>query len=190
MGDPLRLWRQVTAERGVALYMHYSGVWDSEAIRRHPDWGVVNADGKTNDKATSRFGPYADKLLIPQLRELAGDYGVDGVWVDGDCWASVPDYSEAALKAFRQATGIAGRAAQTWRPALVRVPPIPSRGISPIPAPLHRRGEEDEPRFPVVQQLGLHRSHARAGQRAVGLSSRATTPRMTASTPPACPGGI
>ncbi len=106
VGDPLRLWRQVTAERGVALYMHYSGVWDSEAVRRHPDWAVVNADGKTNDKATSFFGPYADKLLIPQLRELAGDYGVDGAWVDGDCWASVPDYSEAALKAFRQATGI------------------------------------------------------------------------------------
>jgi len=106
VGDPLRLWRQVTAEHGVALYMHYSGVWDSEAIRRHPDWGVVNADGKTNSNATSRFGPYADELLIPQLRELAGDYGVDGVWVDGDCWASVPDYGEPALKAFRQATGI------------------------------------------------------------------------------------
>jgi hypothetical protein len=106
VGDPLRLWRQVTAEHGVALYMHYSGVWDSEAVRRHPDWAVVNADGKINDKATSFFGPYADKLLIPQLRELAGDYGVDGVWVDGDCWASVPDYGEAALKAFRQATGI------------------------------------------------------------------------------------
>jgi lysophospholipase L1-like esterase len=106
VGDPLRLWRQVTAEHGVALYMHYSGVWDAESVRRHPDWAVVNADGKTNDKATSFFGPYADKLLIPQLRELAGDYGVDGAWVDGDCWASVPDYSEPALKAFRQATGI------------------------------------------------------------------------------------
>jgi lysophospholipase L1-like esterase len=106
VGDPLRLWRQVTAEHGVALYMHYSGVWDSEAIRLHPDWGVVNADGKPNDRATSRFGPYADKLLIPQLRELAGEYGVDGAWVDGDCWASVPDYSEAARRAFRAATGI------------------------------------------------------------------------------------
>jgi hypothetical protein len=107
VGDPLRLWRQVTAEHGVSLYMHYSGVWDSEAIRRHPDWGVVNADGKTNGNATSRWSPYADKLLIPQLRELAGDYGVDGVWVDGECWASVPDYSDAAIKAFRESTGIA-----------------------------------------------------------------------------------
>ena len=106
VGDPLRLIRQVTAERGVGLYMHYSGVWDSQAIRLHPDWAAINADGKPNPNATSFFGPYADKLLIPQLCELAGDYGVDGAWVDGECWASVPDYGPAALKAFREATGI------------------------------------------------------------------------------------
>jgi len=106
VGDPLRLWREVTAEHGVALYMHYSGVWDSEAIRRHPDWAVINADGSRNKNATSFFSPYADQLLVPQLRELAGDYGVDGAWVDGECWASQPDYGEAALKAFRKTTGI------------------------------------------------------------------------------------
>ncbi len=106
VGDPLRLWRDVTAEHGVALYMHYSGVWDSEAIRLHPDWAVVNADGKINGNATSFFSPYADRLLIPQVRELAGDYGVDGAWVDGECWASAPDFGEAARKAFTDATGI------------------------------------------------------------------------------------
>ena len=106
MGDPLRIWREVTAEHGVALYMHYSGVWDSEAIIRNPSWGVIQADSKLNGDATSRFGPYAQQLLIPQLRELAGEYGVDGVWVDGDCWASVPDFGPAALQAFSEATGI------------------------------------------------------------------------------------
>ena len=106
VGDPLRVWRQVTAARGVALYMHYSGVWDSEAILRHPDWAVINADGTTNKNATSFFSPYADELLVPQLVELAGDYGIDGAWVDGECWASVVDYSPAALRAFREATGI------------------------------------------------------------------------------------
>lgn len=106
VGDPLRVWREVTARRGVALYMHYSGVWDSHAVREHPDWGALNADGTLNGRATSFFGPYAEKLLIPQLRELAGEYRVDGVWADGECWASVPDYSPAALKAFRDATGI------------------------------------------------------------------------------------
>jgi len=106
VGDPLRVWREATARHGVALYMHYSGVWDSEAIRQHPEWAAVNADGTTNRNATSFFGPYADRLLIPQLRELAREYGVDGAWVDGECWASVPDYSGSALKAFRAATGI------------------------------------------------------------------------------------
>ncbi len=106
VGDPLRVWREVTARNGVSLYMHYSGVWDSEAIALHPSWAVVNADGKINPNATSRFGPYAELLLIPQLRELAGVYEVDGAWVDGECWASVPDYSTAALKAFQEATGI------------------------------------------------------------------------------------
>lgn len=105
VGDPLRVWREVTAARGVALYMHYSGVWDSRAIELHPDWAVRHADGSTNKNANSVFGPYADRLLIPQLRELAGDYGVDGVWVDGECWATAPDYGEAAVKAFGAVTG-------------------------------------------------------------------------------------
>ena len=108
VGDPLRLWRDVTARHGVSLYMHYSGVWDSEAVRQHPDWAVVNADGKPDVNATSPFGPYVDQLLIPQLRELAGEYGIDGMWVDGECWAAVPDYGDAATRAFREATGFEG----------------------------------------------------------------------------------
>jgi alpha-L-fucosidase len=106
VGNPLRLWREVTAERGVSLYMHYSGVWDSRAITLHPDWAVTDGNGSANPNATSFFGPYAEKLLIPQLRELAGEYGVDGAWVDGECWASAPDFGAAAVKAFQQSTGI------------------------------------------------------------------------------------
>lgn len=105
VGDPLRVWREVTAQHGVALYMHYSGVWDSEAIRQHPSWATVQADGQTAWNATSFFSPYADELLIPQLRELAGEYGVDGAWVDGECWASRADYGEQATEAFRQSSG-------------------------------------------------------------------------------------
>ncbi len=105
VGDPLRIWRDVTRRRGVPLFMHYSGVWDGHAVATHPDWAAVNADGKPDDKATSVFGPYADALMIPQLRELAGDYGVDGVWVDGDCWATTPDYGEKAVSEFCKQTG-------------------------------------------------------------------------------------
>ncbi len=105
VGDPLRIWRDVTRNRGVALFMHYSGVWDMKAVADHPDWAAINRDGKPNKRATSVFGPYADTLLIPQLRELAGEYGVDGVWVDGDCWGTTPDYGEAAERKFCEQTG-------------------------------------------------------------------------------------
>lgn len=103
--DQLRIWREVTARHGVPLYMHYSGVWDTEAIRRHPRWARVNADGQREKNGTSVFGPYADKLLIPQLKEVCDEYDVDGVWVDGDCWAVSLDYSPAAVAAWRKATG-------------------------------------------------------------------------------------
>ena len=106
VGDPLKVWREVTAKRGVALYGHHSGVYDSLAIRKHPQWAVVDLQGKPMDAKASVFGPYADKLLIPQLIELAVDYKLDGVWVDGDCWATVIDNSDAAKKAFTQQTGI------------------------------------------------------------------------------------
>jgi len=105
VGDPLRIWRNVTRQRGVPLFMHYSGVWDSKAVGHHPDWAVVNAKGEPDKRATSVFGPYVDTLMIPQLRELAGVYGVDGAWVDGDCWATRPDYGPTAVWRFCQQSG-------------------------------------------------------------------------------------
>lgn len=104
--DQLKIWRQVTAEKGVSLYMHYSGVWDSRAVQLHPIWAAINADGSLSKNNTSVFGPYADSLLIPQLKELSGEYGVDGVWIDGDCWAHQVDYSPRAGSLFTQRTGI------------------------------------------------------------------------------------
>lgn len=106
VGDPLRIWRNVTARNAVSLYMHYSGVWDTRAIELHPEWAVVHADGTRDKEKTSVFGTYVDQLLVPQLKELAGDYGVDGVWIDGECWATIPDYGEKALRLFRESTGI------------------------------------------------------------------------------------
>jgi alpha-L-fucosidase-like protein len=105
VGDPLKIWRDVTRKRGIALFMHYSGVWDYKAVADHPDWAAVNGNGKPNEKATSVFGPYVDTLMIPQLRELAGEYGVDGVWVDGDCWGTTPDYGEKVVREFCKQTG-------------------------------------------------------------------------------------
>lgn len=105
VGDPLRVWRDATRRNGVSLFMHYSGVWDAHAATTHPDWAARDAAGQPSKQATSVFGPYVDKLLIPQLRELAGPYGVDGAWVDGECWGAAVDYSNAAVQQFCQTTG-------------------------------------------------------------------------------------
>lgn len=103
--DVLRTWRKVTKARGIPLYSHYSGVYEMQAILEHPDWAAVGADGVPSDKMTSVFGPYVDERLLPQLFELAGDIGMDGVWVDGDCWACIIDYSHWATDAWRSKTG-------------------------------------------------------------------------------------
>ncbi len=105
VGDPLKVWRKETARAGVSRVMHYSGVVDVEAVAAHPSWAACRADGKPDARATSVFGPYVDRLMIPQLLELAKEYGVDGVWVDGDCWGAMRDYSKWSLAAWRVATG-------------------------------------------------------------------------------------
>jgi alpha-L-fucosidase len=104
--DALRVWREATAENGVSLFMHYSGVWDNQAIRHHPSWARIDENGQPDGNFTSTFGPYADELLIPQLRELCDSYGMDGVWIDGDCWATCHDYGRNALERFKAETGI------------------------------------------------------------------------------------
>lgn len=105
--DSLALWRRVTARHGVALYVHFSGVWDSLAIQQHPEWAAIRADGTPDPNATSTFGPYAGQRMIPQLKEAAEKYSLDGAWVDGECWALRLDYSPAAAAAFTRDTGIA-----------------------------------------------------------------------------------
>ena len=104
--DQLKIWRKVTKEYGVPLVMHYSGVWDARAVELHPEWAVTNEDGTKNDKMTSTFKGYVDELLIPQLVELANDYKVDAAWIDGECWATQPDFDEKIIALFENESGI------------------------------------------------------------------------------------
>jgi len=105
VNDSLAVWRKATREAGVGLFIHYSGVWDSKAVAEHPEWARVGPDGKRDPNATSVFGPYVDELLIPQLKEVAAKYDLDGVWADGDCWAAQLDWSPRALSAWTTETG-------------------------------------------------------------------------------------
>jgi hypothetical protein len=103
--DPLKLFREITEQRKVALFVHFSGVWDAKVVKEHPDWAIVKANGQKSTEKTSFFSPYLDTYMIPQLKEIS-DYKIDGAWVDGECWAVEPDYGTASIKGFTSETGI------------------------------------------------------------------------------------
>jgi len=103
--DVLKMWRDLTAERDIALYGHHSGLYDMMVCKNHPDWAVVDENGVVSDSYVSPFSPYVDEILLPQIKELALDYNLDGAWIDGECWGSFVDYSSWATKAYKEATG-------------------------------------------------------------------------------------
>jgi hypothetical protein len=109
--DILKIWREATKEKGVALFVHYSGVCDDFQCMENPEWAArsYKDEGYANwlpKGITSTFSPYVEKIVIPQLLELAGEYEVDGAWLDGECWGTQVDYSDKAIKAFKEKTGV------------------------------------------------------------------------------------
>ena len=100
--DQLKIWRLVSERHNLPLVVHYSGVWDEAAIKANPSWARIDEKGDIDPMGTSVFGPYVDKLLLPQLKELIDDYGIDGAWVDGECWGTLCDYHENAVASFTE----------------------------------------------------------------------------------------
>lgn len=106
VNDALKIWREVTREMGIPLSIHYSGIWDSRAIEEHPDWARVDARGNRHPHYASLLSPYPTERMIPQLLEVVREYDIDGMWIDGDSWAALPDWSPACQAEFTRRTGI------------------------------------------------------------------------------------
>lgn len=107
VNDALRVWRDVTRDMGIPLSIHYSGVWDSRAIELHPEWACVDSNGKPSPNNTDRLSGYRKELMIPQLIEVVTRYDLDGVWIDGECWACQPCWTDRCRQEFTARTGIA-----------------------------------------------------------------------------------
>lgn len=103
-GDPLSVWRKVTEEEGVGLYTHYSGIMDYKYVSEHPEEACMSADGHRSTHSVRANGRYVDDVLIPQLKEIAA-HGVDGIWIDGDCWGMEPDFDPRTVRQFEEETG-------------------------------------------------------------------------------------
>ena len=108
--DVLKIWRELTSKRGIRLYAHHSGLFDIMQAKLHPEWCSLDVEGNPNGcfengGFMSAFSPYVDKVLIPQIKEIAGTYKTDGVWVDGEQWGAYIDYSPWAKDAWKKETG-------------------------------------------------------------------------------------
>ena len=53
--DVLRMWRELTKERGIRLYAHHSGLYDMAVLEQHPDWGAVDKEGNVSTDFISVF---------------------------------------------------------------------------------------------------------------------------------------
>lgn len=117
--DAVAIWRQATRQLNIPLGLHYSGVWDTAALKLHPDWGRVHSERERQDgwpkretddqgrdkNMTCPRSDYTDTYMIPQLREIIDTYDVDGFWVDGENWASAPCYCADCRAGFSQWLG-------------------------------------------------------------------------------------
>ncbi len=102
--DNVKIWREAANILNIPLYVHFSGIWDELAAKKHPDWCVININGgRTGCMCT--LSPYADEYMIPQMLEIIDKYNVDGFWIDGDNWAVEPCYCDRCITLFKEQTG-------------------------------------------------------------------------------------
>lgn len=82
--------RETAAEcrrRGIRTLAYYSLCWEKRAWDENPDWRWRDAQGESTDPNRNwgwvcMNSPYKDELVMPQLREIAAEYPVDGIWLD------------------------------------------------------------------------------------------------------------
>ena len=102
---------EVARKLGIKIIGSHSGMGNKAAGDAHPEWIRVASDGKPSTQnfcgwQMDPLSPYPEEWFLPQVEEMLRDYGIDGLWVDGDCWYMFPSYSEAWLKRFREETGL------------------------------------------------------------------------------------
>lgn len=103
--DILKLFRESTKKHKVDLYVHYSSLIDNYAGKQHAEWANIKSNG-SKDWILSYASAYPQMVMIPQIKELASKYNLNGVWIDGDSYAVNLNYSLGFQQKFKAAYGI------------------------------------------------------------------------------------
>ena len=94
--------------RDIAVAAYYSVGWLTTVEKERPEWmerdslgrkvGTSGTEQLESWNLISLHSPYLEEIVLPELRELAGNYDVDGIWID--IIENQPDYSEYAKAAY------------------------------------------------------------------------------------------
>ena len=108
---PVRERIDVARQLGIKVIAQHSGVGNTAAGEAHPEWIRTTATGAPSDQKFAGWqmdllGDYPEQWFLVQVEEMLRDYGVDGIWVDGDCWYTYPCYSPPTLERFKAQTGL------------------------------------------------------------------------------------
>jgi hypothetical protein len=111
--------------KGIGVILYFAVIFDHWAWTNHPDWRIVDVDGRRPLGFTDRCGivcpnsPYRD-FVAGQLADLASRYEFEGLWADMETWATVC-YCEHCLGRFADEVGGEPPRTVNWRdPAWVR----------------------------------------------------------------------
>lgn len=117
---------EVTAEcrkRNVHISAYYSVIFDDWAYQNHPDWRLAPEEG-SDRQMFSRTGtvcpntPYREHAFAC-LRELVGNYEIDGIFVDMTFWPGVC-YCPYCTERFRKEAGAEPPRIVDWNDPLWR----------------------------------------------------------------------
>ena len=99
-GDLVKAWRTATRRLGLPLHAHWNAMGNGLAGILYPDWMLVDEAGVRDAKRLCYRSPYADEVMIPQLLELVGDWGLDGLWIDAEAWFMKPCWCPRCMAAW------------------------------------------------------------------------------------------
>lgn len=115
--EVLPFFRALTRETGTRFFLYWSGLEDTVAAERYPDWRCLDSDGKPI-RTFSAWGPdlapyaicpqsaFFDEWVAVQLREAFAASSPDGLWVDGTLVG--PCYCHRCVGRYRRETGFKG----------------------------------------------------------------------------------
>jgi len=85
-------------KEGLDVIVYYSLIFNNRAYEQHPEWRILDLNGKASREREGRIGRYGvccpnspgyREFVLDQIRELCQNYDFEGMWFDMTFWPAV-----------------------------------------------------------------------------------------------------